>query len=144
MKCKKIMSHNIKSCTPECSVRDAVLIMKEQNCGVVPVVNESNQVQGIVTDRDVALYTVLNEKDPDTTKLKEFMNKKVVTCFEDDDIESAITKMQKSQIRRIPIVNQENELLGLISLGDLAVKAGEKEEHEAFETLEKISEPVHF
>lgn len=142
MKCKDVMSKNIKWATSDCTVEDAVKIMQEENCGVVPVVDENQRVQGIVTDRDIALFTVLQHKKPETTKLSEFMTKDVITCLDNEDLNDLITRMREYQIRRIPIVDQENKLVGMVSLGDVAVKVPQ-EEHEIYEALERISEPVH-
>ena len=139
MKCRDIMSKGIRVCYPESTVKDAVQLMKELNCGAVPIVDDNNKLQGIVTDRDIVIYTVLNDKEPELTFLKEFMTTPVYTCHVDDDLDTAIHKMSKHQIRRIPIVDDNYRLKGLITLGDVAVKANE--EHETFEALEHISEP---
>ncbi|EKE03288.1 MAG: CBS protein [uncultured bacterium] len=140
MKCRDVMTKYIKMCRPECTAKDAVQIMQELNCGAVPVINENNEIQGMVTDRDIALYTILNNKDPETTQVKEFMSKPVVTCHPDDDIDIAIKKMKENKVRRLPIVDENNKVVGIISLGDIAVLSGE--EHEVYEALENISEPV--
>lgn len=140
MKCREIMTEHIIACHPESTVKEAVQLMNELNCGVMPVVDQDNVLQGIVTDRDVVFYTVLNDKEPELTFLNEFMTKNVITCHADDDLDTAIHKMSKYQVRRIPIVDENYKLLGLLSLGDVAVKA--REEHETFEALEHISEPL--
>ena len=142
MKCKDVMSKNIKWASPESTIKEAVNIMEQENCGAVPVVDQNMRIKGIVTDRDITLFTILQHKDPDTTQLKEFMSKDVITCLEEEDFHDLLTRMKEYQIRRIPIVNKENQLVGMVSLGDVAVKVPQ-EEHEAFEALERISEPVH-
>ena len=140
MKCRDIMTKYVRMCKPECSVKDAAQIMKEVNAGVVPVVNENDEILGILTDRDITLYTVAESKDPETTKVQEFMTKSVITAHPDDDLDDAIKKMEEYKIRRIPIVDNNNKVVGIISLGDVAVLSNE--EHEIFEALETISEPV--
>ena len=140
MKAKDIMTKYIKMCCPDCTVKDAVQIMKELNCGAVPVINENNEVIGIVTDRDIALYIILNNKDPETSRVSEFMSKHVVTANVNDDIDDVIDKMKNNKIRRIPVVDENNKIAGIISLGDIAVMS--REEHETYEALENISEPV--
>ena len=142
MKCKEIMSHKTRWCTPECTVKEAVQLMQEHNCGAIPVVDEDMFVQGMVTDRDITLFVILQGKSPETTKLGEFMSRDVITCYEDETLDELVSKMKKYKIRRIPIINSENKLEGMISLGDVAVKAP-TEGYETYETLEKISEPVH-
>lgn len=140
MKCKDIMTKYIKMCRPECTVKDSTQIMKDQNCGAVPIVDDNNKVVGIVTDRDIAIKCILEEKDASRTKISEVMTKKVITCREDEDIDEAIRKMKDNKIRRIPIVDKNNVLLGMVSLGDIAVITSE--EHEVYEALESISSPV--
>ena len=108
----------------------------------MPVVDEDMHIKGIVTDRDITLFSVLQGKDPNTTRLKEFMSKDVITCLDEEDFHDLLTRMKEYQVRRIPIVNSENQLVGMVSLGDVAVKVPQ-EEHETYEALEKISEPVH-
>lgn len=142
MKCKDVMSKNIKWATSDQTIEDAVKIMQEQNCGAVPVVDKNMRIQGVVTDRDITLFTVLQHKKPEITKLSEFMTKDVITCLDNEDLQDLIKRMREYQIRRIPIVDNENKLVGMVSLGDIAVKVPQ-EEHEVYEALEKISEPVH-
>ena len=138
MKCSEIMTRDIKVCYPESTIKDAVALMKELNCGVMPVADRNNTLKGIVTDRDIALYTVLNDKDPDKTVLSEFMTTDLVTCHEEEDIDNAVHKMSKYRVRRIPVVDKDYRIVGLITLGDIAVRT--YEEHETFEAFEKISE----
>jgi len=142
MKCKDVMSKNVKWLHPDNTIEDAVNIMQEQNCGAVPVVNGDMRIEGIVTDRDITLFTVLQHKDPESTRLGEFMTKDIITCLADEDLENLVKRMREYQVRRIPIVDSNNKLIGMVSLGDLAVKVPQ-EEHEVFEALERISEPVH-
>jgi len=140
MKCRDIMTKYLKMCRPEGTIKDAVKIMDELNCGAVPIVDENNVLKGIVTDRDIALYTILNDKDPAKTNLKDFVRPNMVTCHPDDDIDIAITKMKDNKVRRLPVVDENNRVVGIISLGDIAVTSGE--EHETFEALENISFPI--
>jgi len=140
MKSRDIMTKYIKMCHSGCTIKDAVQIMQDLNCGAVPVVNDDLEPIGMVTDRDIALYTILNNKKPDQTMLDEFMSKPVITCLENEDADIAIQKMKENKIRRIPIVNDKNKLVGIISLGDVAVVS--QEEREACEALHDISTPV--
>lgn len=140
MKCKDLMTKHVKTCTPECTAKQAAQIMQDWNCGVVPIINKNDEIQGIVTDRDIALYTALKNKKAENVYVKEFMTKNVFTCRHDQDIDTAISVMKSNKVRRLPIVNQQNQLVGLISLGDIAVLS--HEEHETFEALESISSPI--
>lgn len=140
MKCRDVMTKYIKMCHSNCTIKDAVQIMQDLNCGAVPVVNDKLEPVGMVTDRDIALYVILKNKNPAESKLEEFMSKPVISCFENDDIDVAIQMMREKKIRRIPVVDEKNKLVGIISLGDVAVVTHEL--GEACEALQDISTPV--
>lgn len=140
MKCWDIATKDVKACHPECSAKDAAQIMKEINSGIVPVVDKSSEIQGIITDRDIILNVVAAGKDPEMAPVKEFMSKPVITVHPDDDIDVAVKKMRDNKIRRIPVINNDNKLVGIISLGDIAVTPPEGKE--ACEAFEAISTPV--
>lgn len=140
MKCKDIMTKSVKMCDTACTAKDAAQIMKKVNSGVVPIVNDNDQIQGIITDRDITLHTVAEGKDPSKVKIHDIMTKHVVTVQENDLIDYAIQKMKENKIRRLPVVNNTNKLVGIISLGDIAVLSDTR--CETFDALEQISEPV--
>lgn len=141
MKCKDIMTKSVKMCDKECTVKDAAQIMKKVNTGAVPVVDENDHVSGIITDRDITLHTVAEGKDPSKIKIHDIMTKHVVTVNEDELVDDAIVKMKENKIRRLPVIDDNNRLTGIISLGDIAVLS-DIMEHEVIETLEQISEPI--
>lgn len=140
MKCKDIMTKSIKMCNNTCTAQEAAQIMRKINSGVVPIVNNNDQVTGIVTDRDITLHTVAEGKDPSKIKIQDFMTKHVVTVQENELIDEAIKKMKENKVRRLPVVDSQNKLKGIISLGDIAVLS--EQEHQTFEALEQISEPI--
>ncbi len=140
MKCKDIMSKNLKMCRSTCSASDAAQIMKEINSGVVPVVDENNHIVGILTDRDITLNTAALYKDPSKTKVQDIMSKSVITVHPNDNIDKAIAKMKRNRVRRIPVVDENKSVVGIISLGDVAIL--KQERRETSEALEKISEPT--
>lgn len=140
MLCKDIMTKSVKMCNANCSAKEAAQIMKKINTGAVPVVDAHDKVLGIITDRDIILHTVAEGKDPSKVKIIDFMSKHIVTMYQDDHIDDAIRKMKENKVRRLPIVDDEDRLVGIISLGDLAVLTNT--EHETYQALEEISEPV--
>ena len=140
MKCEDIMTKSIKMCDSNCTAKDAAQIMKKINSGVVPIVDEKDHVIGIVTDRDITLHTVAEGKDPSKVKIHDFMTKHVVTVQESDLLDDAIHKMKENKVRRLPVVNENSELTGIISIGDIAVLTDAQQE--TFEALEQISEPI--
>lgn len=141
MKCKDIMTKSVKMCDKECTAKDAAQIMKKVNTGAVPVVNDNDHVTGIITDRDITLHTVAEGKDPSKVKIHDIMTKHVVTVNENDLLDEAIVKMKENKVRRLPVVDDNNKLTGIISLGDIAVLS-DIQEHEVIEALEQISEPI--
>lgn len=141
MKCKDIMTKSVKMCDKECTAKDAAQIMKKVNTGAVPVVDENDHITGIITDRDITLHTVAEGKDPSKIKIHDIMTKHVVTVREDELLDDAIVKMKENKVRRLPVVDNNNKLAGMISLGDIAVLS-DITEHEVVETLEQISEPI--
>src|SRR3990167_1128485 len=96
--------------------------MEVKDIGPVPIVDEpgSKIMVGIVTDRDLALKVVARGRDPGTTKVKEVMSKGVIACKPDDEVAEAVKMMEQWQVRRIPVVSDEGELLGIIAQGDIA------------------------
>ena len=98
----------------------------------------SKRLVGIVTDRDLALKVVAEGRDPQTTKVEEVMTRKVITCRADDDVENAMKAMAQYQLRRIPVVDKDGRLVGIISQADVATRVGEPER--TAEVVREISE----
>lgn len=140
MKVQDIMTRHVECVTPETSLRAAAQKMKELDVGPLPVC-DNDRIAGVVTDRDIAIRGVAAGLDPETTTVREVMSSGAACCFEDDDIEEAEAIMQEKQIRRLMVLNRDNRLVGILSLGDLAVRT-HGNSHTA-ETLEEISKPVH-
>jgi len=114
--------------------------MKENDIGPVPIVEnqKSKRLVGIVTDRDLALKVVAEGRDPQTTPVKQVMTTSVITCRGDDDIETALDAMSTQQLRRIPVVDDGNMLLGIIAQADIATRMNEPEK--TAEVVKDISE----
>jgi CBS domain-containing protein len=119
-------------------VAQAARLMLDEDVGSVPVVDEDTIV-GIITDRDIAIKVVAVGIDPETAAVSEFMSTNPVTARPDMSLREAAHLMAREQIRRLPVLEQ-NRLVGIVSLGDLAVERGA--EAEAEEALEEISQPV--
>ncbi|MBX6744684.1 MAG: CBS domain-containing protein [Acetobacteraceae bacterium] len=113
------MSTNVRVATPEDSVQQAAKLMSEADTGVLPV-REGDRLVGMVTDRDVAVRLVAEGKDPARTKVREVMSPEVRYVFEDDGLEHVAENMAEQQLRRLPVVNREKRLVGILSLGDIA------------------------
>jgi CBS domain-containing protein len=107
---------------PEETVSKVAQLMKKEDIGPVLIVDDEQNktLVGIVTDRDLALKVVAEGRDPQTTRVKDVMSKKLVTCHADDDVEQAMNAMAQYQLRRIPVVGENMELVGIISQADVA------------------------
>jgi CBS domain-containing protein len=140
MKCKDIMTRNPKSVTVSSTAMQTAHLMKNENIGIVPVVDEKSQkVVGVVTDRDLCLGVVAEGKNPSMTKVLEMMSGRVISCRPDDDIHKAELLMKEHQVRRITVVDQNGYCVGIISSGDLALRVDQPKE--IYETVRGIAKP---
>lgn len=124
------MTNNPVCCLPTDTVSKAAGCMKHENVGSIPVIESeySKKLVGIVTDRDLALKVVASERDTKTTRLSEVMTHKVTTCHADDDIQKAVDAMAEHQLRRIPVVDTDNNIVGIIAQADVATRIDQPEE----------------
>jgi CBS domain-containing protein len=137
MKLKEIMTKHVEAVAPDTPIQEAAGRMRSLDVGVLPVF-KGDRLVGMLTDRDLTLRAIAEGKDPKTTTVQEAMTADVAYCFEDQEVEEAGRIMKENQIRRLPVLNRDKLLVGIVSLGDLATRADEKR---AGETLEKVSEP---
>lgn len=124
MKVRECMTRDVVVASPAESICDAARKMSECDAGVLPV-GENDKLVGMITDRDIAVRAVAKNLGPDTL-VREVMSKEVLYCFEDEDIQSVADNMGDQQIRRLPVVNRDKRLVGIISLGDIATGADAK------------------
>jgi CBS domain-containing protein len=136
-KVSEVMSTDVQTISPDDTIEEAAQEMRDGDFGLVPVV-EDEQLVGVVTDRDIAIRAVAEGKDP-STAVSEVMSEGVVWVNEDDSVEDAARIMSEHQIRRLPVVDSEQHLVGIVSLGDFAVDSSEIEP--VVEALSDISRP---
>ncbi len=117
---KDVMTSNPSVAREENTIYDVVRIMSREDCGVVPVVDLDDKCVGVITDRDICMRLVLDHLDPEDTLANELMSEDVITCHPNDDMEDVIAKMEREQIRRIPVVDDADKVVGIISEGDIA------------------------
>ena len=143
MTCRDLMTPNPACCTPRDTVVTAAMIMKSHDVGSVPVVSDrdSMRVIGIVTDRDIAIRVVAEQREYYNARVEDIMSKDIVTCQADDDYDEVLEAMKENQIRRVPVVDSEKRLVGIIAQADIAT-ASRAESREVREVVEEISEPV--
>ena len=137
MKVSRCMCKNICQVTPETNIKEVAKLMQENKVGCIPVCND-NKVCGIVTDRDLVLRGMACGKNIDTTKVSDIMTCNPCTCKEDDDIEKAEDLMAENQIKRIPVCDNNNNIVGMLSIGNLFQNHEDLDEDELCYTLECI------
>ena len=136
MKVAEIMTTDVEACPPDVKIQDIAAKMREINVGSIPICEEG-KIIGIVTDRDIVLRGIAEELEMDAP-VSEIFSETLITGTEEMPVEEAASLMARHQIRRLPIVRQE-QLVGIVSLGDIAVRGKTPQEAEA--ALEKVSEP---
>jgi CBS domain-containing protein len=139
MKVKEIMTRDVDVVSPETTLRDAAELMHSLDVGVLPVC-DTDRLVGVITDRDITVRATADGLDPFATQVGEIMSKDdLITCSEDEEVEEATQKMRDKQVRRLPVLNAEHHLVGILALGDVAVDQGD--EAESSGTLTEISRP---
>ncbi|WON73394.1 CBS domain-containing protein [Nitrosospira sp. Is2] len=136
-KLSEIMNTDVQTVAPEATIEEAAQEMRDGDFGLVPVVDDEELI-GVITDRDIAIRAVAEGKDSGTP-VREVMSEGVVWASEDDSIEDAARIMSDHQIRRLPIVDADQHLVGIVSLGDFAVDSSDIEP--VVEALSDISRP---
>ena len=139
-KCNEVMTKDPVCCLPNDSVAKAAELMKSENIGSIPVIeNEQTQkLVGIVTDRDLALKIVSEGRDATSTKVDVVMTRKVVTCLAGDDLQEALDAMAEHQLRRIPVVDNDHKIVGIIAQADVATRVDQPEK--TAEMVKEISQ----
>ena len=124
MRVEQVMTHDVETCTPETDLAHAAMIMSRRNCGLVPVVeHRSGRLAGVITDRDICMAAAMRRVDAHSIPVGEIMTSRLVTCSPTDDVRVAMHQMSEAQVRRLPVVDRERRLRGVVSLTDLALAA---------------------
>jgi CBS domain-containing protein len=114
----KVMTHEVRLLKPDQTIREAAVIMAEIDAGSLPV-GDNDRLVGMITDRDIVIRALAQGKSADT-KVSEIMSKDVLYCFDTDEVDDAARNMGKSKVRRLPVLNKDKRMVGIVSLGDLA------------------------
>ena len=136
---RDIMTRDPVCVGPDDSVQTAAQLMKSNHVGPIPVIDRDGKLVGIVTDRDLAIKVVAEDRTPRDTKIADVMSRDPFTCGPNDDVEQVIQTMEEHQVRRIPIVDEECCLVGIVSQADVATRIHEPEK--TAEAVEEISRP---
>jgi CBS domain-containing protein len=130
------MTREVRVANPTQTIRDVAKMMAEIDAGAVPV-GENDRLVGMITDRDIAIRAVAQGKGPDTP-VREVMSQDIKYCYDDEDLEHVAENMGDLQIRRLPVVNREKRLVGIVALGDIA---RHEDHHTTGETTADVSKP---
>jgi CBS domain-containing protein len=142
MKIGEIMTPDVQCIRPDDDLVDAASLMRQLDVGVLPVCEEDKLV-GMLTDRDIAIRAVAEGRNPRETHVRETMSPGVVYyVLEEQDVDDAVHVMEQHQIRRAPVMNREQQLVGIVSLGDIAVGASTSLSGEALKEVSQPAEPV--
>jgi CBS domain-containing protein len=118
MKISDCMTRKVRVIEPDMTLRDAARLMADLDAGVLPV-NEGDKLVGVLTDRDIAIRAIAAGKGPDCP-VSEAMSREVKYCYEDEDVEHVARNMGDLQVRRLPVMNRDKRLVGIVTLGDIA------------------------
>ncbi len=136
MNVSEVMSGDVYVASPDQTLRDAAKSMVELDTGVLPI-GENDRLIGVVTDRDIVIRAIAESRDPDTTKVTEVMSPGVCYCFDDEDVDDVADQMAELQVRRLPVLNREKRLVGIVSLGDLSQEADTAVTGDALQAVSK-------
>jgi CBS domain-containing protein len=141
VKCREVMTENPVCCLTDDSVERIAQWMQTEDIGAIPVVDnyQSRRLIGIVTDRDLALRVMGLRRDAKDTMVGDVMTSRPVACTPSDDLETVMDVMSHHQIRRIPVVDTDGQLVGIISQADLATRL--RDPHKAADVLQEVSQP---
>jgi CBS domain-containing protein len=137
MQVKEVMTENVSVVEPDTQIPQIARKMRDEDIGSLPVV-ENERLVGMVTDRDIVVRAVAEGQDVRTATAREAMSPRILYCFDDQTVEEVLENMGEQQIRRLPVVDRDKRLVGVVSLGDLAKSAKKK----AGDALKEISQPT--
>jgi CBS domain-containing protein len=146
MKVRDIMTTDVSSCQPEANLADVARIMWDRDCGIVPIVTSDGQVTGTITDRDICMGVATKGRTPDRISVREVSAGTVYSCLPDDETDVALETMKTRRVRRLPVVDREGYLKGILSMNDVVLHASSKQgitPAEIVSTLKGICEHRH-
>lgn len=137
MQIQEVMSKSVDLIDPNTTIRDAAIHMRDDNVGALPV-GENDRLIGMVTDRDIVVRGLATDAHGGTTAVRNVMSEGVFYCFDDEDVEEAGRVMAEHQVRRLPVLNRDKRLVGIVALADL----GRSSDEAATTALHGVSEPT--
>ena len=123
MKVKELMSTDVKTSREDTDLSTVTRLMWDGDCGIIPIVNDDRQVVGVVTDRDICIAAATRSTNPAGLSARDVMSRSVTTCSETDDVRVALAALKDRRLHRLPVVDRQRRLVGVISLADLVTRA---------------------
>lgn len=120
-RCNEIMTKTLIAGTTATTLVGAASLMQNHDFGALPILDSDNKLIGLITDRDIVVHAIASNLDPAETPVDEIMSEDLITCRQSDEIEVALQRMREAQIRRIPVVDEHNHMVGIISQADIAL-----------------------
>jgi CBS domain-containing protein len=139
MKVREVMTAQVKTARPDTSIFEIARLMRDEDIGCVPV-QENDKLVGMVTDRDIVIRALADSQDVNASTARSVMSPQMLYCFEDQDVNDVLQNMGEQQVRRLPVVDRDKRLVGMVSIGDLSSRARPQK---AGESLREISQPTH-
>ena len=136
MQIREVMTSDVRLVDPGTTLKDAAQMMREGDFGLLPI-GENDRLVGTITDRDITIRAVASGKDPNSTTVRDAMSEGIFYCFEDQSVDEVADMMGDKQVRRMPVLNRDKRLVGIVALGDLATERGADDD--AGEALSEIS-----
>lgn len=151
MKVDQLMTRDVHTCGPDDSLADAVQLMRKHDCGIIPVVRDEGHVIAVVTDRDICMAALDHGSPLQSLSVASAMSRAVHTCLPDEDVRDAEERMRRAQVRRLPVTDPDRNLVGILSLNDIALASEHRNANgreqitpqEVAHTLGAISEHKH-
>jgi len=136
MQIREVMTSDVRLVDPGTTLKDAAQMMRDGDFGLLPI-GENDRLVGTITDRDITIRAVASGKDPNSTTVRDAMSQGIFYCFEDQSVDEVAAMMGDKQVRRMPVLNRDKRLVGIVALGDLATESGADDD--AGEALSEIS-----
>jgi CBS domain-containing protein len=140
MRVSEVMTRSVTCIHPDASLQEAAAKMKSLDIGPLPICDGNRRLVGMLTDRDITVRSTAEGEDPTAIRVRDIMTPEVFYCFDDQLVGEAAQLMEEKQVRRLVVLNRDGELVGIVSLGDLAVVTGD--EQLSGNTLQAVSEPA--
>jgi CBS domain-containing protein len=123
MRVKQLMSNHVGTCGEDADLAAAAKVMWDCDCGIVPIIDTERHLIGVITDRDICIAAATRSMSPTTIRVRDVMSRDVTTCNQDDDVRAALMSFKDRRVRRLPVVDHEGRVVGVISMNDLVARA---------------------